>query len=532
MSGRRRAGRRGWSSRGVVGLLAALALALLPVIGPLGQAHPGATGVQQVSAAQRPNIVFIMVDDMRRDEMRFMPRTWSWLAGGGVRFSNAIMPNPLCCPSRASVLTGRHSHNHLVWSHLEPYGFHAFDDRSTLAVWLRRAGYATTYLGKYLNLYGEQPPPRRSTGRSVQYVPPGWSLWRASIDGGLPRAHRHYGSTYSYFDTTLNNNGHGFISNQGRYQSVVYGEMAARSITRLAARTKPFFSYISFTAPHSGGPIEPDDPGLVYNTWRHRMEAMDTPARPSRVKGRFDRVLTRAPGRAWFSEAPTNLLGGYQSFPPITEKEWGFIKEAARQRAEAVSVVDGSIDRIMRALRASGELGRTLVVFTSDNGYFLGERRIRHGKSWPYGPSGRVPLLIRGPGIPAGEVRKDPYLSVDHAATLAAAAGVAPPYTTDGKSMLAVARRGDGGWNRPVLTETSPRVGQSRPWVRGIRTRTYFYTRWVSGAEELFHTAKDPQERHNVVTGAEHADVLAQLRAALLDVKDCDGAGCSPPLAP
>jgi N-acetylglucosamine-6-sulfatase len=491
-------------------------------------------GGNPVTAAQetRPNILFLMVDDMRRDELRFMPRTVSWIANGGVKFRNAIMPNPLCCPSRASVLTGRHAHNHKVWSHNEPYGFHVFDDRSTLPVWLRRVGYKTTYLGKYLNGYGEQPPPRRSTGRSVQYVPPGWSSWRGSIDGGLPSGHPYHGSTYNYFDTTLNRNGNGYISNEGRYQSVVYGDMTATSIKRLAAQSAPFFSYVSFTAPHNGGPIERDDPGLVYNTWSHRYAPMGTPARPGRVHGKFDRVLTQAPGRAWFSETPTNLHGGYSSVPPITDQEWRHIKEAARQRAEAVSVVDESVGRIMRALQESGELDRTLVVFTSDNGYFLGERRIRHGKSWPYSPSGRVPLLMRGPGIPAGEVRDDPYLSVDHAATLAAAARVDTPYVTDGVSMLSVARRGDQGWRRPVLTESTPRHGETLPSVQGIRTPTHFYTRWASGQEELFLVTRDAAERHNVADETEYSAVLALMRRALMDVRNCAGVSCSPPLSP
>lgn len=509
------------------GILVLLASALV-VGGPTLRG----SGATTAAADTRPNILFLMVDDMRRDELRFMPKTVGWLAKGGVTFRNAIMPNPLCCPSRASVLTGRHAHNHKVWSHLEPYGFHSFDDRSTLPVWLRRAGYTTTYLGKYLNGYGLQPPPRRSTGRSVQYVPPGWSQWRASIDGGLPPGHRYTGDTYHYFDTTLNNNGKGFIGNQGRYQSDVYGEMTANTITRLAAKPAPFFSYVSFTAPHNGGPLEADDPGNVYSTWSGRMERMGTPARPGRVHGRFDRVLTKAPGRAWFSEAPTDLEGGYAKQPPITDQEWRYIKEAARQRAEAVSVVDANIDRIMRALQRSGELRRTLVVFTSDNGYFLGERRIRHGKSWPYGPSGRVPLLMRGPGIPAGQVRRDPYLSVDHAATLAAAARVVPPYRTDGISMLPVARRGDRGWNRPVLTESTPRLGQSDPSVRGIRTDDFFYTRWENGDEELFAVRSDPAERHNLARDPSYAAVLALMRSALASVQDCVGAGCSPPLDP
>jgi arylsulfatase A-like enzyme len=235
---------------------------------------------------------------------------------------------------------------------------------------------------------------------------------------------------------------------------------------------------------------------------------------------------------AWFSEAATDLRSPYDDLPDVTATEWRRIREAARQRAEAVFVVDQQIDRIMRALRRSGELSRTLVVFTSDNGFFLGERKIRHGKTLPYAPSGRVPLLVRGPGIPAGQVRDDPYLSIDHAPTIADAAAVTPPYATDGVSMLAVARGGDQGWRRPVLTESRPLAGETQPEVRGIRTARYLYTRWADAEEELFDLSTDPMERHNLARDPEHADVLAQLRSTLTQVQDCRGLECSPALEP
>ena len=489
---------------------------------------PAAPEVQpRAAAAARPNILFLMVDDMRRDELRFMPATRSWIAKGGATFNNAVMPNPLCCPSRASVLTGKHAHNHKVWSHTRNYGFHAFDDRSTLAVWLRRAGYTTTYLGKYLNLYGIQPPPRSSTGRSVQYVPPGWSRWRASIDGGLPRSHPKNGGTYRYFDTTLNNDGNGYLAFPGRYQTDAYADLTVAAVKNLAAKPAPFFSYVSFTAPHDGGPREADDPGRIDNTWFGGWRRMGTPARPKRAWGRFNAAIPVAPGRAWYREAPTKLRPQYYDTPPIRDVEWPRIRKAARQRAEAVSVVDRAIDRIMTALRQSGELGRTIVVFTSDNGFFLGEQRIRNGKTYPYAPSGRVPLLIRGPGIPAGVVRNDPYTSVDHAPTLARAAGVTPPYDTDGQSMLAVARRGDAGWRRAVLTETPPAAGAERGAVLGIRTGRYFYTNWRNGEEELFDMSSDRLERHNVASRPEYLSALQLLRQSLQQMRSCQGDSCN-----
>jgi N-acetylglucosamine-6-sulfatase len=310
----------------------------------------------------------------------------------------------------------------------------------------------------------------------------------------------------------------------------VYGRMTAETITRLAARPEPFFSYVSFTAPHSGGPVETDEPGPVYNTWTGAWSTLATPARPARVHGRFDEVLTAAPGRRWFAEQPTDLRPAFGDLPPVSDTEWAHLLNAARQRAESLVVVDEAVARIMKALRRSGELEHTVVVFTSDNGFFLGERGIRHGKSHPYGPSARVPLLMRGPGIPRGEVRQDPFLSVDHAPTLAEAAGVTAPREVDGLSLIGVARRGDEGWVRPVLTESAPRRGERRPAVRGVRTARYFYDRWANGPEELFDVRRDPMERHNLARKPEYAATLDALRGQLDKVAECSGVGCNPRL--
>ena len=135
------------------------------------------------------------------------------------------------------------------------------------------------------------------------YVPPGWSRWRASIDGGLPRTHPKYGGTYSYFDTTFNNNGRGFLGYQGRYQTGVYADLTVASIKTLAAKPAPFFSYVSFTAPHNGGPREADDPGQVYNTWSRTWEPMDTPARPSGHGAASTRRFLLRPAATWYEEA-------------------------------------------------------------------------------------------------------------------------------------------------------------------------------------------------------------------------------------
>jgi arylsulfatase A-like enzyme len=409
------------------------------------------------------------------------------------------------------------------------------------------------YLGKYLNGYGHQPEPGKSSGTSVQYVPPGWDDWRASIDGGLAPDDPNNGGTYRYFDTTLNHNGHGFDNYAGEYQTRVYGRLASEVVKNRAASDQPFFFYLSFTAPHHGGPPEPDDPPPVEGDDGVEREIV-TPAVPGDVRGRFDAAIPAAPGASWRDpDAGADKPQYMNEIPPPNQAELDAIREATRQRAEAVSVVDAQVKKVMDTLAGTGELDDTLVIFTSDNGYFLGEQGIRQGKILPYGPSLRTPLLMRGPGIPAGQVRYDPFLSIDFAPTIARFSGVTPGLLEDGQSMLAVARHGDRGWTRPVLTETGPRdvvrdtdesgaplQTPQEPDIRyviGVRTDRYLYTNLATGEEELYDMAVDPDQYTNLVmpdgsAAAGYGDILELMREQLRRVRACDGAECRAALPP
>ncbi|HET7196079.1 MAG TPA: sulfatase [Nocardioides sp.] len=506
-----------------------------------------------VPVQTRPNVLMIMVDDARADDLSYMPRTKALIGDRGVRFANSLAPYPLCCPARASVLRGQYAHNHRVWSHEPPWGFTSFDDRSTIATWLDDSGYSTVYLGKYLNGYGFQPRPGRAQGDSLRYVPPGWDTWRASIDGGLPPDHPKSGATYRYLDTTLSRNGQGFDNYAHRYQTRVYGRLASDVVKRRSASDRPFFFYLSFTAPHSGVPREADDPPLVTDDDGRRHDLV-TPAVPDDVRGRFDAVIREAPGATWLDpDRGADKPAFLRKIPRPNRAELKAMREVTRQRAEAVRVVDAQVQRILGALRDTGELNDTLVIFTSDNGYFLGEQGIRQGKTLPYGPALQTPTLMRGPGIPAGQVRYDPLLSIDFAPTIADFADVTPRLVQDGQSMLAVARDGDRGWTRPVLTETGPRevvrntdesgAALQTPadadirYVVGIRTDRYLYTNIATGEEELYDMAVDPQQYTNLV----HPDgsavegygrILELMRDQFQRVRACDGAECRIPLPP
>ena len=179
---------------------------------------------------EKPNVLLIMVDDMRTDELQWMPNVQKLIGDQGVTFNNGFASLPLCCPARASVLTGLYPHNHGVWSHEAPWGFSALRDEDTLPVWMQRAGYYTTYMGKYLNGYGSTPEPGKKTGTSTQYCPPGWDLWRGSVDGGMDPDDPQDGGTYRFFDTTLNDNCNGYLPLGPTYQTTAYGKLASEQL--------------------------------------------------------------------------------------------------------------------------------------------------------------------------------------------------------------------------------------------------------------------------------------------------------------
>jgi N-acetylglucosamine-6-sulfatase len=255
-----------------------------------------------------------------------------------------------------------------------------------------------------------------------------------------------------------------------------------------------------------------------------------TTARPPWVRGRFDDVLRRTPGDTWRTTRWRDKPRYLRQRAPLNPAERAGLLELARQRAEALWVADREVARTVAAVRRTGEADDTVVVFTSDNGFFLGEQRMRQGKIFPHEPSLRVPLLMSGPGIPAGERRSDPFTSIDLAPTLAALAGVQPGHRVDGVSLADVARTGDRGWTRGVLTETGPMKSRRRSFLLGVRTPRYLYVDVATGERELYDLRRDPQQLRNLAGRPAYADVQRQLARVLARLQDCRGEACARPL--
>lgn len=487
----------------------------------------------------RPNLVYVIADDMRWDDLRFAPNVQRLVQQGGVSFENSFANYPLCCPARATYFTGQYAHNHKVLTHEPPYGFASFDDSSTLAGSLERAGYQTGFVGKYLNGYGAQDS-RVSGEPSYTYVPDGWTDWYGAVE--RPGPHQPVGDTYDFFRTNYNINGVPSGTRfHGEYQTDTLGRFSRDLVGKYAGR-KPFFLYLSFVAPHHGGPVEADDPMPVQRddgSWQD----FSTTARPDWVKGRFDDIVRHAPGLTPGGEAEADVSdkpGYFRTRPELNGMERAGLLAATRQRAEAIYVMDRQIGQLVQRLKKSGEWRDTILIFTSDNGYFLGEHRIRQGKTTAQEPALRVPFLIAGPGIPRGEQRFDPITTVDITATLLDLAGAAddPPATPDGVSLVPVLRDGDHGWDRPVLNEallafmkpTEP--GFDERGSIGIRTSRWSLIRYSNGAGELYDLRADPDQLTNLFRSRQYADVRAALTKVWWQVKDCKGPSCRAVLPP
>ena len=354
---------------------AALAVAIPALV--LGVTHKGRSGdrlapVERAPVAEtrgRPNIVVVMTDDQALDTLWAMPRTRRLIGDAGTTFDRFVVSFPLCCPSRATFLTGQYAHNHGVRNNHPPDGgYEALDGERTLPVWLSRAGYRTALVGKYLNGYGDQGAERE--------VPPGWNEWY-----GLPSRAKQRA-----FDFDLNENGelvHYGEPDAGPYKTDVLSDRAASFISRSAPRRRPFFLWVATNGPHRDSSL-PED-------------AARNPEPAPRDRGRFEG--RRAPRERSMAEADvSDKPREVRSLPQLSAERKRRLDREYVSQLESLRSIDRLVERLVRRLRAAGELDRTVFVFTSDNGYLRGQHRLE-GKSRPYEEAIRVPAVDPRPGL-------------------------------------------------------------------------------------------------------------------------------------
>lgn len=493
-------------ARHILAVVSVIGLAVIMVV---------ATGTVRFSTAQptKPNILFILTDDLDADLLEFMPNVKALLVAQGVTFSNFFVNVSLCCPSRANILRGQYAHNTQIFTNLMPTGgfqkFYAVGhESSTVATWVQGAGYRTCYLGKYLNGY--------PAGASPTHVPPGWTEWYSPIAG----------TPYSNFNYVMNENGSlvRYGSRAEDYLTDVIARTSLDFIKRAASEGQPFFMHIALYVPHSPA----------------------TPA-PRHSQLFAEAQLPRPPS---FNEADVSDKPSFiRNRPRLTERQIAQMQDLYRKRLQSLQAVDEMVASLIETLRAVGQLENTYIFFTSDNGFHMGEHRLNSGKQTAYEEDIRVMLLVRGPGVPAGKVREHLTGNIDLAPTFAELGGAALPDFVDGRSLVPLLGSNPPPadlWRQGFLIEhwDQQRRGifqsegvleppdpmeldqtQTIPQFAAIRTKDYLYVEYVTGERELYDLSADPYQLESLHGTADPA-LIESLSEQLAKLKACAGASC------
>jgi len=477
------------------------------------------------------NFIFVLADDLdfdyKQDRKLVMPTLKKYFSENGLEFRNHAAVYPVCGPSRSSMLVGRYPHNTGYVQNAAKDSVAAFSKLAnyTIGRWMTDAGYYTAFLGKYVN------------GMECD-IPSGWNHW-----GGLTCTKykgMKLGGTYNYynasqwqidFDETATHpiTPIKYKIQTGVHQSTFLGKQAVEQMTKAKSVGKPFFIHTTPLMVHGGTCYGPQPSSQYAPTdpfWEHKIldPTLNTKGVPKNI------ALTGSPcpttQHAWdFSNLTNPHLPSWGKFqngtvPANIENvgnpdkhgccdNWEEVRQhrVYRNRTSAALDLDDFLKIIFKGLEDLNLLDTTYVIFSSDNGYHLGEHRLLFGKSHPYETDTRLPMYIRGPGIPKGEVRIHPTTHLDITATIADLANIpssSPPFPIDGKSF------------KEVLTATPPSLNKWRnfsfseffvtvnTWrqIRHINATTgkseFTFHWWCTNQSEVYHLVQDPYQMNNV----------------------------------
>jgi N-acetylglucosamine-6-sulfatase len=453
------------------------------------------------TAAERPNFVLVVADDLTKKDYFDLGSNLGSFTSGGTVFHNAFVTTTLCCPSRASALTGLYAHNHRITQHIDPgTGYEQYHakgyDQKDLPVWLKDSGYQTGLVGKYMNKYDAQNDAQNDA------LSAGWTDW--------------YGVDTPASSWTLNENGSRRTYPQDptlpgyKPWENVLGDKAVQFVGDAHASGRPFFLWYGTHAPHSPELVAPRDKDRV-GTW----PAYDPP-------GFNERDVSDKP--RWVRQQPLRSSAQQQA-----------LKQKRQERLTSMLAVSRNLTRLKTKLKETGELSNTYLILTSDNGYHLGQHRLGAGKMTAYEEDMRVPLAISGPGVAAGGA-KHMVLNTDLAPTIADLAGVAPGITPDGRSFAPLLPEGRSGiapdrfrrrfveenWQGPIPTPTGTKLFPA-PTNFAVRGLTFKYNRYTTGETEYYDLSRDPYELASQRVRGTRKENLEELRTRL---RNCRGAEC------
>lgn len=506
----------------------------------------------EAARAARPNVILIQTDDQSSSTLRAkyrgldnrvrraMPNTLDLIAARGTEFTRYYATQPVCGPSRAALLTGQYAHTSGLKRNSGPTGgwtgWQALPlYRQNLATRLQDAGYRTVHIGKFTNNYMVAEDQPETT------VPPGWDRWHTMSYFMPPLYYGYYLNRNGTAAGPFGSPGYDLVGNgtdpvtctkarlldpvspeECMHATDVYTRTAVDEIR--SAGDQPIYLQLDFNSPHGDG---------------------RSPAGPQPTTRNYDAAFgSRAPRNKSFNEADIRDKPGWlkKIGKRLTHGEIERIDNRWAKELESLRDVDDGVGAIVKALRQTGKLRNTYLIFLSDNGLFHGEHRLASAKFLPYEPAARVPMMIRGPGVPRGR-SAELAANVDIAPTVLDLAGLGGRARLDGRSLRPFWKKPGRRTRRPLFIESW--IGSSadeevrnaelgaRPSVaapalnyRGLRVGPYKYVLYASGDSELYDLKRDPHELSNRVRNRRYRPVLRRLKRILRQRQDCRAAEC------
>jgi N-acetylglucosamine-6-sulfatase len=483
-----------------------------------------AVNVTVLPKENRPNFIIILADDLdqKLGTIEYMENLNTLLVEQGTTIEDFLITTPMCCPSRINLLRSQYTHSHQVYNNEAPHGgfpkfYETGEESSTLAVWLQTAGYRTALIGKYLNDY---PLPDNRT-----YIPAGWSEWYSPARK----------NAYDGFDYYLNENGEiiPYPPTQENYFTDVLSRKSLDFIERATQDDIPFFLFLSPFVPH-----EPAVPAPRHIELLPNIQAPRTPS--------FN--------EADVSDKPYNL----SSNPLLTEREIKRIDEIYRNRVLSMLAVDEMLAEVIRKLEDTHQLDNTYIIFTSEQGFHLGQHRMLQGKSSFYEEDIVVPFIVRGPTVPKNtQVHNLLAGIIDLAPTILDWAGVIPPEFVVGQSFTNIleGKQNSTNWRQVFFLETYafsesevsldvktntnslsffsgllPKIENNLPKWIGLRTLEYTYIEHPDGFIELYNLVNDPYQLENIAPVTD-VSILNLFSKRLQELETCENETCSQLLA-
>ena len=478
------------------------------------------------SEAQPPNIIFLLTDDqdVTANSLDYMPKLNTILREGGMEFLNYFVSTALCCPSRTTIIKGQYCHNHGIWDNGDLNNKTFFSggmkkaietnlEKESIATLMKKAGYKTFLIGKYLNGYSDQ---------YADHVPPGWDHW-------------HGMTSTAYYGPHFSIDGKLFKADKDVYQTD-YISTHARNMIESRDKSKPFFIYISPFAPHAPSTPAKRHANLFNNISAPRYDSFNPD----------DNLQKQKP--SWL-----------KTIPKLTDDQIASIDEFYRNRLRALQAVDEMLENITLLLEKEGIDKNTYLFYMGDNGQHLGDYRLPGGKRQAYDTDIRVPFLVMGPGITGGTKVTEVVMSIDLMPTwLELGQGEMPTsYEPDGKSIVsllsgqspaqpaentfraaALAEMYGGSSNMGSKYKGMPAFESNRFWnntYQAIRVingtdwaegADWLYAEWCTGESEFYNVTEDKRQVKNVVDSVDK-DLLQKLSTLTESLGNCAGKSCN-----